>query len=138
MARDAKSIQELAARSQEVLFEASTVFPFKLFADRITIDRVKVSISKRFFWMDKMTESILHDEIISVSAHLVFFFGNITIIPRQTTLPPLTISLIKRNDAQFIRRLLQGLSAARQKDIDLDSLDKKTLLAELEKIGKAN
>jgi hypothetical protein len=138
MATDAQNIDQLAARSQEILFEASSFFPFTLFADRITVDRVKVSIIKRFFWQDKITESILHDEIISVSAHLVFFLGNVTITPRLTALRPITIKNLRRDDAQLIRRILQGLSAAREKEIDLDSLDRDTLLARLETIGRAN
>ncbi|CAN5152699.1 hypothetical protein BH11PAT4_BH11PAT4_6640 [soil metagenome] len=138
MATDAQNIEELAVRSQEVIFETSTVFPFTFFPDRISIDRVKVSVTKRIFWLDKITESILHDEIVSISAHSVFFLGGVTITPRQVTLKPFIINSLKREDAQRIRRILQGLSAARQKEVDLDSLDRDTLLSTVEAIGRAN
>lgn len=138
MAVDAQNIEELAARSQEVLFETTTVFPFTFFPDKISIDRVKVSVTKRIFWMDKITESILHEEIVSISAHSVFFLGSVTILSRQVNLKPLIINSLKREDAQRVRRILQGLSVARQKQVDLDSLDRDTLLATVEAIGRAN
>lgn len=138
MAENAQNIEELAAHSQEVLFETTTVFPLTFFPDKVTIDRLKVSVTKRVFWMDKTTQSILHEDIANVSEHSVFFLGSVTITTRQVSLAPLTINSLKREDARRIRRILRGLSAARQKGVDLDSLDSATLLSTVETIGKGN
>src|SRR5690554_1710407 len=47
----ANELKKIVRRSQQVLGFARTVFPITLFPDSITVDRTKVTITKRdFFW----------------------------------------------------------------------------------------
>ena len=104
--------------SREVLAQASTVFPFTLFPDNVTLDRAKLTIAHReFFWTGEVM-SIRIEDILNVTADVGPFFGSLKIFTRFfSTDKPYNVSFLKRSDALKIKRILQGYIIAFQKKI---------------------
>lgn len=123
--------------SHEVLVNATTVFPFTLFPDTVTLDRAKLTIAHReFFWTGEVM-SIRIEDILNVTADTGPFFGSLKIFTRFfSTDKPYTVSFLRRNDALKIKRILQGYIIALQKNIDCSTLPTKELADMLDDLGK--
>lgn len=124
-------------RSHEVLIEATTVFPFTLFPDTVTLDRAKLTISHReFFWTGEVM-SIRIEDILNVTADVGPFFGSLKIFTRFFNVDkPYSVNFLKRADALKIKRVLQGYIIALQKNIDCSTLPTKELSAMLDDLGR--
>lgn len=124
-------------KSHEILVQATTVFPFTLFPDAITLDRAKLTIAHReFFWTAEVM-SIRIEDILNVTADVGPFFGSLKIFTRFfATDKPYTISFLRRKDALRLKRVLQGYIIALQKEIDCSSMPTKDLAQMLGDLGK--
>ncbi|HET7827345.1 MAG TPA: hypothetical protein VFK97_00560, partial [Candidatus Saccharimonadales bacterium] len=57
-AKGPEELAELTEKSLDVLYEATTVFPFTLFPDTLTLDREKLTIANRHFWQSATITSV--------------------------------------------------------------------------------
>lgn len=134
-------LEKEARQSQEILFQATTVFPFVLFPDTITIDRVKVTITHRLFFATAEVTSIQIEDILNVAAAIGPFFGSVKIwshVFRDRTLETrhLEVDYLTRRDALEAERLIQGYIIARHKEINTSRTSKTHLLKLLRQLGK--
>lgn len=133
---DDHKLNKIMKNAHEVLAKADTVFPFTLFKDTIIVDRSKVTVIKRNFFMMAETFSIRVEDILNVSTTVGPFFGSIQIVSRVfNTDKPHVINFLWRDDAVKIKHLIHGYVIATHNDIDCDSLSKGELLAMLAKLG---
>lgn len=134
-----KQLEHVAENAKDVLMQANTVVPFTLFPTTITIDRVKVTITKRPFINVAKTTSILIDDILNVEANTGPWLGSIKFwsryFPDKPHEPLAVVNWIKNNQALAIKRLLQGFIIARQKEIDCSQIEKGELIKLLHKLG---
>lgn len=123
--------------SHEVLATATTVFPFTLFPDTVTMDREKLTIThKEFFWTSE-TMSIRIEDILNVTADTGPVFGSLKISTRFFSVEkPYSIKWLSRKDAIKIKRIVQGYIIARQKNIDCTTLPSRDLAGMLEQLGR--
>ncbi|HYH74677.1 MAG TPA: hypothetical protein VD735_01825 [Candidatus Saccharimonadales bacterium] len=122
--------------AQEVLFKADTVFPFTLFPDTITIDREKVTVTRRSFFKVGEVLSIHMDDILSVTADVGPFFGSVKIMIRfVNNQQPDPINYLKRKDVLRIKCLMQGYIIARQQGVDCGHMPKEQLVKMLQNLG---
>lgn len=135
-------LMEEVRQSDDVLFRASTVFPFVLFPDSITIDRVKVTVTHRFFFATAKKTSLQVEDILNVEATVGPFFGSIKIwtpVFNDRTMEagkPIEINFLSRHDALEAEAVLQGYIIARHKKIETSETGKKELLKRLRQLGK--
>lgn len=123
--------------SQEVLETATTVFPFTLFPDTITIDRTKLTITHRTFFSVAEIMSIRIEDILNVTAQTGPFFGSLHIVSRiMNPDKPYTINYLWREDALKLKRIMQGYVIAMQNHIDCMPLTTPDLAALLNQLGK--
>lgn len=122
--------------SNQILTTATTVFPLTLFPDTLTVDRAKLTITKRRFLWSAEVMSIQIEDILNVTATVGPFFGNIKISSRIPTAAPYFVHNFWRNDALRIKRITQGYIIARQQGIDCSSLSTQELAAMLDKLGE--
>lgn len=132
----AMELTQTINRSHEILIQATTVFPFTLFPDTVTLDRAKLTIAHReFFWVAEVM-SIRIEDILNVTADVGPFFGSLKIFTRFfATDRPYTVSFLRRSDALRIKRILQGYIIALQKNIDCSSMPTKELAGMLDELG---
>ncbi len=133
-----RKLRKAVDRSQDLIAEATTVFPFSLFPDTVTLDREKINIAHRFFFRVAETVSVRIDDILNVTADVGPLFGSLKIATRFfDARKPYCVNYLWRNDALRLKRLLQGYLIARKKNIDCSSLSIEQLRQGLGELGTA-
>lgn len=133
--RDEK-LKNIVVKSHEILISANTVFPITLFPDSVTVDRTKVTITKRdFFWTSDVM-SIRIEDVLNVSASVGPIFGSLTIASRvMSTIDHFKINHFWRNDAIRLKHIIQGYVIAQHNNIDTAHLTRAELVETLRELG---
>ena len=131
-----RQLKTIVERSHEVLMTANTVFPITLFPDTVTVDRTKVTITRRdFFWTSDVL-SIRIEDVLNVQASVGPLFGSLTIASRvMSTVDHFQIKHLWRNEAIQLKQVIQGYVIAQHNQIDTAHLEKKELLATVAELG---
>lgn len=131
-----KDLKELASRSHEVLLTANTVFPMTLFPDTVTVDRTKITITRRdFFWSSDVL-SIRIEDVLNVEASVGPLFGSLTVASRvMSTTDHFQIKHLWRHDARQLKRIIQGYVIAQHNNIETSHLSKDELFETLMELG---
>lgn len=131
-------LKETVRRTHDVLLSVSTVVPFTLFPDTITIDREKVTIVQRFFFNAATVRSINLEDVLDVSATAGPLFGSIHLISRGVNPEEgFAVKFLKREDAFRVKRILNGFIVLLGKeDVNLDVIDTQELVDMLERAGR--
>lgn len=136
-----KSMQELAKtlhNSQDVLARATTVFPFNLFPDTVTLDREKITITRRIFFKAGETISIRVEDILNITMDHGPFFATLKIVSRffEANKQAHAIKYLHKSEAARIKHITQGYMIALQKNIDCSTLSSDQLRQALEQLGQ--
>lgn len=124
--------------AQEVLFRATTVFPFVLFPDTISVDRSKLSVTHRTFFKVGEVISIRIEDILNVTAQVGPFFGSVKVTTRFfAEKEAFHVNYLWRQDALRLERVIQGYIIALKKKIDLSALSARELANKLDELGKS-
>jgi len=135
-AKGPETLTEITEKSLDVLYEASTVFPFTLVPDTITLDREKLTIATRYFWRMADITSVPVGEIMSAEAVVGPFFGSLHLTFRFFTNNEKVISFLPRQDALELQRLIHGYIIAHRREIDVSSVKKDKLIELLSELGQ--
>jgi hypothetical protein len=130
-----QELQEAIRGSNQVLATATTAIT--LFPDTLTIDRAKLTLTKRWFFSTAEVMSIRIEDVLNVTASVGPLFGSIKMVSRiMNTEKPYTIGRFWRRDAERLKRIIQGYVIALQRGIDCNSQPTKELAPMLEKLGE--
>ncbi len=131
-----QEFQQAIAGSHEVLCTATTLFPFKLFPDTITLDRAKLTVIHRTFFGMAEVMSIRIEDLLNVTVSIGPILGSVKIVSRVFNVEkPFVVNAFKRNDALRVKRIMQGYVIALQREIDCSNLPTPELAAMLEQLG---
>lgn len=132
-----EELSRVVSSSHEPIMTATTVFPFKFFPDTVIVDRSKLCITHRtFFWSAEVT-SIKIEDILNVTASVALFFGSVQIHTKYfDPQRPYVVSMLWREDALKISRIMQGYGIALREAIDLSAMDTDELAQKLDELGK--
>ncbi len=132
-----QELKEAIKEASEVLVSATTVFPLSLFPDTLTVDRTKITTTRRTFFRVAEVVSIRIEDVLHVTAHVGPLFGSIKITSRIfSDEQPYTIDHFWRDDAMRIKRIAQGYLVALKNKIDCSTLSTEELAAMLDKLGQ--
>jgi hypothetical protein len=133
----AQNLRKAVKESSEVLASARTVFPMTLFPDSIILDRSKVTIVKRdFFWTARVISFQIED-ILNVECGVGPFFGSLTIASRvMSTIDHFQINYFWRDEAIFLKQLIQGYVIAKHNNFDTSQLTKEEMIETLIGLGE--
>ena len=134
----ARKLSEAIGHSQDMLFTATTVFPFNLFPDSVAVDREKVTIINRTFFKTAEIISLRIEDVLNVMADVGPFFGAVKIQTRFFDAASYSIKFLRRGDALKLTRILHGYVIAKQKDIDCDAFTADELSTLLNEIGQGS
>lgn len=131
-----KELSKVITKANEVLASGTAVFPFDLFPDTVSIDRTKVTITKRsFFWTAEVI-SIRIEDILNVTTGVGPFFGSLTVSSRvMNSIDHFKINYFWRNDAIRLKHIIQGYVIALHNKIDVAHLSKEELIETLSELG---
>lgn len=133
-----RELAKAVGGAQEILASATTVFPFTLFPDTVTVDRTKLTLAHRAFFGIAEVVSIRVEDILNVMANVGPFFGSLQVSTRyfdSNTHKPYTVNWLWRKDAQRIKRILQGYIVAKKEKVDCSALSAKELATMLDRLG---
>ncbi|HEX5456734.1 MAG TPA: hypothetical protein VFW77_05235 [Candidatus Saccharimonadales bacterium] len=129
-------LDEAVRQSNEMLAEATTVFPFTLFPDTVTLDRKKLVITQRSFFMTGKVLSIQIEEILNISVNVGPFFGSLHIAIRGLTSEDhFDVSYLWRKDAIHLKHMIEGYIIAKKEEIKTGRMQKEELIHKLVKLG---
>ncbi|MBI4066913.1 hypothetical protein HY407_00890 [Candidatus Gottesmanbacteria bacterium] len=123
-------------KTHHILFKTSTLFPFDLFPDTITIDEIKVNITRKEFFSSEQIQSILIDNISDVEVETAPILATLVITHIGYRVNPVAIKNLKRADAIRAKRIIQGLIILRSEKIDTSSYTTPILRQRLVELGR--
>lgn len=130
-----KELDQAIKGSENLLAVATTVMP--IFPDTITVDRAKVTITRKRFFATGDVVSMRIEDILNVSATVGPLFGSIKIVSRVLSgEEPYVTNKMWRSDAIHLKRIIQGYVIALQRKIDCSKLPTKELVAKLDRLGE--
>lgn len=130
-----RELQEAIKGSNDILAKASTVFT--LFPDTLTVDRAKMTVTKRTFLQTAEVMSMRIEDILNVTASVGPLFGSVKVVSRVLNAEkPYTIGRFWRNEAIRMKRITQGYVIALQRHIDCSALPTPELVRMLDGIGE--
>lgn len=131
-----QDLKKIVTQSHEMLMSVNTVFPITLFPDTVSVDRTKVTITRRdFFWTSDVM-SIRIEDVLNVSATVGPLFGSLTVASRvMSTVDHFQIKHLWRNDAIRMKHIIQGYVIAQHNNIDTAHLSKKKLVETIVELG---
>lgn len=130
------TLNKIVKQSREILAEANTVFPITLFPDTVFVDRTKVTIIKRDFFWSSDTMSFRIEDILNVEVTVGPLFGSLIIASRvMSTTDHFQIKHFWRNDAIYLKRIIQGYVIAQHNKIEVAHLPKDELVRTLTELG---
>jgi hypothetical protein len=130
-----QELQDAIKGSNQVLVRATT--KLTMFPDALTLDRAKLSVTKRSFVQVSEVMSIRIEDVLNVTATLGPVFGSIKIMSRVMNADNETkIGRFTRADALKIKHITQGYVIALQRGIDCNALQTKELASMLERLGE--
>lgn len=132
-----KEFENAVKQSNEVLAEATTVFPFTLFPDTLTVDRTKLTITQRTFFMTSKVLTIHIEDVLNLTVNIGPLFGSLTIaLKGLTSEDHVSMNYFWRKDAIHLKHVIQGHTIARRDKLDYKSMDKNKLIETLIHLGK--
>lgn len=131
-----EKLRSLAARSHEIIAQATTVFPFTLFPDTVTLDRTKVTIRRRdFFWSENVV-SIRIEDVLNATVATDLLFGSLNVASRvMNSTDHYQLRFFRKAEAMHLKHLIQGYVIAQHNKIDVEHLDKEALIETLQELG---
>lgn len=129
------SLKEVVENNNMVLFQLKSVFPFDFFPASITIDLQKISIVDQLFFFSKQVISIPISEIFVVECDTNLFFATLRIRDKRYELSPLEISFLHKEEARKARRIIQGLIAVNDQNLNMGGLSLDEIKENVEKLG---
>lgn len=130
------SLDTIVRMSNQVLDEAKTVFPMTLFPDTITLDRTKLTVTRKTFFMTGRVISIHIEDVLNVAVGVGPLFGSLTIaIKGLTSEDHFSINYLWRSDAVRLKHIIQGYINAIHDNIDTKQLEKGDLVKILNELG---
>lgn len=137
---DQQRLKELIHKSEHVLFQATTVWPFDFFPDIFTIDENKVSLTTRSFWKTGTTRSYMLEDIKDVTFTKAIFLSTLIIrIERYTEdATELKVKPLWVKDAEEAQKILLGLLVALRQGVELEKAKEQKLPKQVEHIGEVN
>jgi hypothetical protein len=133
-----RKLNELIQKSRKPLFEMSTIFPFDLFPDKLSIELDRVNIYHRNFLETGEVRGIAMSNIGEVVIGLSPFLTTLRIIeerigPESTH----TFKPVWKEDAVKARRIITGLIIANKEGIELTIFKPEELAKKAEDLGKS-
>ncbi len=133
-----EDLQTIVEKSHQILAAGrSVIVPMNLFPDTVIVDRTKITITKRsFFWSSEVI-TVRIEDVLNVTSSTGPFFGSLTISSRvMNSTDHYEINYLWRNDAIYLKEMIQGYVIAHHNHIDTSHLDKNELVQTLLEIGR--
>ncbi|HSX05652.1 MAG TPA: hypothetical protein VLF69_04245 [Candidatus Saccharimonadales bacterium] len=123
--------------SNQVLAQVNTVLSF--FPDTMTVDREKITVTKRWFFRMAEIQTFRIEDVLNVACSVGPILGTLSITTRVVNIDQtIVVGKFWRSDAKRLKRIAQGYVSALQRNIDCHALGTQELATLLEELGADN
>lgn len=132
-----KKLDQLTAQTSNILLEIKNTFPFDLFTDKLIIRPTKIDLVYGIFFFSDYILSMLIKDLKTVKVSTGLFFATMSFELQGYETNPPKIKFLSNKKAMQARRIIAGLMAAHQNNVDLAQLPIEDLSGKVEEIGRA-
>lgn len=133
---DSKTVAKLVKKSNRILVSISSYgFPFTLFPDTINVEEGRITIITRSFFSSSQVHSVDMKDISNVFINTSLFFAQLVIVSKTFAENEIRIKNLKKEEAVFARRIIEGLRIFENKQLDTSKYTKQELVAKLEELS---
>ncbi|HCE31373.1 hypothetical protein A2778_01830 [Candidatus Daviesbacteria bacterium RIFCSPHIGHO2_01_FULL_40_24] len=133
---DKNTVEGLVRKSNRILVSISSHgFPFDLFPNTINIEEGRITIITRSFFSSSQVHSVDIKDISNIFINTAPFFAQLVIVSKTSTQNEIRIKNLRKKEAVFARRIIEGLRVFENKQIDTSNYTKEELIAKLEELS---
>ncbi len=132
----AEKLGELVSKTNNIIYEISSVFPFQLFPDRIIVDENKVTIARKDLFF-KRVFPLMYEDILTVRVNRGLIFAAMEFEIKRARLNPRPITYLWPKEAANAKKYIMGIIEAKKQKIDVSKLTAGQIRETLEEIGQA-
>jgi len=134
--RDKNLVAGLVKKSNRILMSISSRgFPFDLFPDTINVEEGRVTVITRKFFSSSQVHSVDIKDISNIFINMAPFFAQLVIVSKTFKENEIRIKNLRKEEAVFARRIIEGLKIFENKQIDTSNYTKEELIAKLEELS---
>jgi len=133
---DRYTVEGLVRKSNRILVSISSIgFPFKLFSDTINVEEGRITIITRDFFFSSQVHSVDIKDISNIFINTAPFFAQLVIVSKTFAENEIRVEKLKKEEAVFARRIIEGLRIFENKQIDTSGYNKNELIAKLQELS---
>lgn len=133
---DKNLVEGLVRKSNRILASVSSYgFPFNLFPDTINIEEGRITVITRNFFFSSQVHSVDIKDISNIFINMSPFFAQLVIVSKTFTENDIRIRSLRKKDAIFARRIIEGLRIFENKQIDTSDYTKEELISKLKELS---
>jgi len=126
----------LVRKSNRILSSISThKFPMDLFPDTINVEEGRITVISRDFFFSSQVHSVDIKDISNVFINTRLFFAQLEIISKTFKDNVVRIENLRKGEAVYVRRLIEGLRTFESKKIDTSVYSTSELVSKLEELS---
>ncbi len=133
---DKNAVEGLVRKSNRILISLSSRgFPFNLFPETVNIEEGRITIIHRSFFSSSQVHSVDLKDISNIFINTAPFFAQLVIVSKTFTENEIRINGLRKEEAVFARRIIEGLRVFENKQIDTSNYSKEDLIAKLQELS---
>ena len=133
---DKNLVAELVKKSNRILASISTHrFPFDFFPNTINVEEGRVTVIIRNLFLSSQVHSVDIKDISNIFINMAPFFAQLVIVSKTFAENEIRVRYLRKKEAIFARRIIEGLRIFENKQIDTSNYTKEELLAKLEELS---
>ena len=114
---DENLVAGLVGKSNRILASVTSIFPFDLFPNTVNVEEGRIK------------------DISNVFINLAPFFAQLVIVSKTFARNQIKIKYLKKDEAIFARRMIEGLRVFESKQIDTSIYSREELIAKLKELS---
>jgi hypothetical protein len=128
---DENLVAGLVEKSNRILASVTSLFPFDLFPNTVNVEEGRITVIVRNFFLSSQVHSVDIKNISNVFINLAPFFAQLVIVSKTFARNQIKIKFLKKDEAIFVRRMIEGLRVFESKQIDTSVYTKEELIKKL-------
>jgi len=133
---DKNLVEGLVRKSNRILKTISThKFPFDLFPDTINVEEGRVTVITRKLLLPSQVHSVDIKDISNIFINMAPFFAQLVIVSKTFTENEIRIKNLRKEEAIFVRRIIEGLRIFASNQIDTSNYTKEALISKLKELS---
>lgn len=133
---DTKTVADLVKQSNRILLTISShAFPFDFFPDTINIEESRITVITRNFFFSSEVHSVDIKNISNIFINMAPLFAQLVIISKTFEENEIKIKFLRKKEAIYARRIIEGLRVFINNDIDTATYSKAELLSKLKQLS---